>query len=163
MFKNKLFLGVFAGLTASIVKDAVNQILYSLRIIKILFAQYAVGVFISTMDTKSLLGIVTWYAVDFGLSALLGIIFIFILEKTKPKHIVFQGIVFGSTLYIGIYGALLAMGISSLKDRELMDVVLMIICHLVYGLTLGLFVQKYGRNLLTLSTVKAKNNDKIGT
>jgi predicted cobalt transporter CbtA len=48
LFKNIVFLGVFAGLAATIVKDALNQTLYSLKIIKILFAQYAAGVFIRT-------------------------------------------------------------------------------------------------------------------
>jgi hypothetical protein len=161
-FNNKIYLGAAAGIAATIAKDILNQGLYSLKILKALFAQYAIGMYVGLPEAKSLPGIIAGYFVDFGLSALLGIFFIFILEKTKSKHIVFQGIVFGSALYIGIYGALLAMGISSVAERELMDVVLMILCHLVYGLVLGLFVEKYGRNLLTLSTIKAKNDDRIG-
>jgi hypothetical protein len=96
--------------------------------------------------------------VDFGLSALLGIIFVFLLEKTKAKHIVFQGVVFGSVLFLSIYGALLAMGISSVNERELIDVVLMIFCHLTYGLTLGLFVRKFGKNSLGIPAVNGSSN-----
>jgi hypothetical protein len=145
MFKNKVFLGVFAGLTASIVKDAVNQALYSLKLIKILFAHYAAGVFISAKETNSLLGIVVGYFIDFGLSALLGIIFVFLLKKTKPTHLLFQGFLYGIALFLSLYGALLSFGISSVKERPLTDVVLMIFIHLIYGLVLGVFVQKLGR------------------
>jgi hypothetical protein len=145
MFNNKVYLGSAAGVTATIAKDILNQGLYSLKILKSLFAQYAIGMYVGPLEARSLTGITAGYFVDFGFSALLGIIFVFLLEKTKPKHIVFQGFVFGSALFLGIYGALLALGISSVKERELIDVVLMILCHLVYGLTLGLFVQKFGK------------------
>jgi hypothetical protein len=157
-FKNRIYLGVIAGVAATIAKDILNQGLYSLKIIKTLFAQYAIGMYVSLLEAKSLPGIIAGYFVDFGLSALLGIIFIFILEKTKSKHIVFQGFVFGSALFLGIYGALLAMGISSVKERGLIDVVLMILCHLTYGLTLGLFVRQFGKNALTLSAVNVRSN-----
>lgn len=158
MFNNEIYLGSAAGLAATIAKDILNQGLYSLKILKSLFAQYAAGMYVSPAEAKSLMGIIAGYFVDFGLSALLGIIFIFILEKTKPKHIVFQGLVFGSALYLGIYGALLAFGISSVNERELMDVVLMIFCHLIFGLTLGLFVWKFGKISLVLPPVNANNN-----
>lgn len=148
MFKNKLYLGVFAGLAATIVKDGLNQILYSFKVIKILFAQYAAGVFIIARETKSLLGIITGYFIDFGLSALLGIIFVFLLEKTKPSHLLFQGLLYGIALFISIYGALLSFGISSVRERPLLDVILMIFIHLIYGLVLGLFVQKFGRKAI---------------
>jgi hypothetical protein len=156
MFNNKIYLGAIAGVVATIAKDTLNQGLFSLKLIKILFAQYAVGMYVSPLEAKSLPGIIAGYFVDFGLSALLGIIFIFILEKTKPKHIVFQGLVFDSALFLSIYGALLAIGISSVKERELMDVVWMILCHLLYGLILGLFVQRFGKNLLTITAINIK-------
>ena len=149
MFKNRIYLGATAGVVATIAKDILNQGLYSLKILKTLFAQYAIGMYVSLPEAKTLLGVIIGYFVDFGLSALLGIIFIFILVKTKPKHIIFQGIVFGSALLIGIYGALLAMGISSVNQRKPSDVVLMIGCHLIYGLALGLFVNKFGKKLLS--------------
>ncbi|HEX3047627.1 MAG TPA: hypothetical protein VHY08_22940 [Bacillota bacterium] len=151
MFKNKVFLGVFAGLASTIVKDAINQVLYSFKIIKILFAQYAVGVFIKTVETKSLPGIVTGYFIDFGLSALLGIIFVFLLVKTKPIHLLFQGFLFGIAMFICIYGALLSFGISSVRERPLLDVILMFFIHLIYGLVLGLFVQKFGKKAFEVS------------
>lgn len=144
MFKNRVLLGVFAGLAASIAKDAVNQILYHLKIIKILFAQYAAGVLVKAAETKSLLGIGIGYFMDFGLSALLGIIFVFLLEKTKPTHLLFQGFMFGIAMFICIYGALLSFGISSVRERPLLDVILMILIHLLYGIVLGLFIQKFG-------------------
>jgi hypothetical protein len=145
MFKNKIYLGFCAGLAATIVKDVLNQTLYSLKLIKILFAQYAAGVFISAMESKSLPGIVVGYFIDAGLSALLGIIFVFLLEKTKPAHLLFQGFLYGIALFISIYGALLSFGISSIRERPLLDVILMIFIHLIYGFILGLFVQKFGR------------------
>jgi hypothetical protein len=151
MLKNKVFLGVFAGLTATIVKDAVNQVLYSLKIIKILFAQYAAGVFISAVEAKSLPGIVVGYFIDFGLSLLLGIVFVFLLEKTKPTHLLFQGFLYGIALFICIYGALLSFGISSIRERPLLDVILMFFIHLIYGLVLGLFVQKFGKKAFEVS------------
>jgi hypothetical protein len=148
VFNNRVFLGVFAGVTATLVKDGINQILYSLKAVKILFAQYAAGVFINAMEAKSLLGIITGYFVDFGLSALLGIIFVFLLEKTKPYHLLFQGFLYGLLLFISIYGALLSFGISSVIERPLLDVILMFFIHLLYGLVIGLFVQKFGRKAL---------------
>jgi hypothetical protein len=151
MIKNRVYLGVFAGLAATIVKDAINQILYSLKILKILFAQYAAGVFINAMETKSILGIVVGYFIDFGLSALLGIIFVFLLEKTKPTYLLFQGFLYGIALFICIYGALLSFGISSVRERPLLDVILMFLIHLIYGLVLGLFVQKFGRKAFEVS------------
>jgi hypothetical protein len=122
-----------------------------LKIIKILFAQYAAGVFVSAQDAKSLPGIVVGYCIDFGLSALLGIIFIFLLNKTKPTHLLFQGFMFGIAMFLGIYGALLSFGISSVKERPLPDVVLMIFIHLLYGLALGLFVRRFGRKALEVN------------
>lgn len=151
MFNNKVYLGVFAGLTASFVKDAISQILYSLGFLKVLFAQYAAGVFISAADADTLPGIMVGYFVDFGLSALLGILFIFILEKTKPTHLLFQGFMYGVTLFLGLYGASLSFGISSIRERPLPDVVLMFIVHLLYGLVLGLFTHKFGQKALDLS------------
>lgn len=148
MLNNKIYLGAMAGLVATIAKDILNQSFYTMKILKTLFAQYAIGMYVSPPEAKSLPGIIAGYLVDFGLSALLGIIFIFLLEQTKPKHIVFQGVVFGSALFLGIYGALLALGISSVDAREPSDVALMILCHLIYGLTMGLFVHKFGKILL---------------
>jgi uncharacterized membrane protein len=151
MFKNRVLLGVFAGLAATFAKDMINQIFYSLKIIKILFAQYAAGVFISATETKSLPGIMVGYFIDFGLSALLGIVFVFLLEKTKPSYLLFQGVLFGLALFICIYGALLSFGISSIRERPLLDVVLMIFIHLLYGLIIGLCVKKFGRKALEAS------------
>jgi hypothetical protein len=151
MFNNRVFLGVFAGLAATLVKDVLNQTLYSLKIIKILFAQYAAGVFVSAMEAKSLPGIVVGYFIDFGLSALLGIIFVFLLEKTKPNHLLFQGVMFGIALFLSLYGALLSFGLSSVKERPLMDVVLMIFIHLIFGIVLGLFVRKFGRKAVEVN------------
>jgi hypothetical protein len=151
MFKNKVYLGVFAGLAATVVKDLLNQVLFSAKVVKVLFAQYAAGVFIRAMETKSLFGIVAGYFIDFGLSALLGIIFVFLLEKTKPAHLLFQGFLYGIALFISIYGALLSFGISFVKERPLLDVVLMFFIHLLYGLVLGLFVQKFGRKALEIN------------
>jgi hypothetical protein len=148
MINNKIYLGAIAGVVGTIAKDILNQGFYCLKILKTLFAHYAIGMYVSPAEAKSLPGVIAGYLVDFGLSALLGIIFIFILEKTKSKHIVFQGIVFGSALYLGIYGTLLVMGISSVNERALLDVVLMIPCHLVYGLVLGLFIRKFGKDFL---------------
>jgi hypothetical protein len=153
MIDNKIYLGTVAGVAGTIARYLESG-LYSLKILKILFAQYAVGMYVSPVEAKSIPGIIARYFVDFGLSALLGIIFIFILEKTKPKHIVFQGLLFGSALYLIIYGTLLSFGISSIKDREFVDVVLMIFCHLIYGLILGLFVRKFGKKALALLEYK---------
>ncbi|HBE76226.1 MAG TPA: hypothetical protein DDW65_00335 [Firmicutes bacterium] len=148
MFKNKIILGVFAGLTATIVKDAINQTLYSLTIMKTLFAEYASGVFVSAMEARTMCGSILGYLIDFGLSSLFGIIFVFLLEKTKPKYIPFQGVLFGSALFIVIYGALISFGITAVKERTLSDAFIMIIIHFLYGLTLGIFVQKFGKSAL---------------
>jgi hypothetical protein len=150
MIKNKVYLGAFAGLAAAVVKDGIDQILNSLKIIKILFAHYAAGVFIGAMETKLWLGVAVGYLIDFGLSALLGIIFVFLLEKTKPTHLLFQGFLFGVAMFICIYGALLSFGISSVRERPLGDVILMIFIHIIYGLALGLFVLKFGRKALEI-------------
>jgi hypothetical protein len=150
MFNNKIYLGAISGVVATLTKDILNQGLYSLGILKTLFAQYAIGMYVSPQEAKVLPGILAGYLVDFGLSALLGIIFIGVIEKTKPKHLVFQGFLFGSAMYMLIYGALLSFGISSVKERGLIDVTLMIACHLAYGLTLGLMVRKFGKRVLEI-------------
>jgi hypothetical protein len=146
LFKNKIILGVFAGLSATLVKDVINQTLYSLAIMKTLFAEYASGVFVSAMEARTMCGSILGYLIDFGLSSLLGIIFVFLLEKTKPKYIPFQGVLFGLALFIGIYGALISFGITTVKERTLSDTFIMIVIHFLYGLTLGVFVQKFGKS-----------------
>jgi hypothetical protein len=57
MFNNKIYLGSVAGVVATIAKDILNQGLYSLKILKSLFAQYAVGMYVSPLEAKSLPGI----------------------------------------------------------------------------------------------------------
>ncbi|MCL6589463.1 MAG: hypothetical protein K6U80_05855 [Firmicutes bacterium] len=79
----------------------------------------------------------------------MGIVFVFLLGKTKPAHLLFEGFLYGIALFISIYGALLSFGISSVTERPLGDVLLMFLLHLLYGLVMGFAVQKYGQKALT--------------
>ena len=153
MFKNKVIFGSIAGLAATLIKDGINQTLYSLKILKTLFAQYASGVFVKSIEAHSLLGIIFGYFADFVVSAVIGIVFLYSLEKTQPKYIIYQGMIFGLIAWVGIYGVFISLHITSVAARPLIEVILMFFIHLVYGFVLGLIVNKYWKALLICDCV----------
>lgn len=148
MFQDQFLLGVASGALANIVMDIPQYPLWKTHIIRHPLSHYAGSLF---MDLQSLhhtwYGSVVSFLADYTYSALLGIIFIYLISAAQREDVnrgyyLTKGIFYGAFLWLISFGGLRSLAIVKLREVAPGDALIFFFLHLLFGLVLGWMAQK---------------------
>ncbi len=147
MLRDRLLFGALAGLVANQIMDLFEYPLWKLKAIKYMLGHYAASIFLSAETPHhTQIGAVVSFLADNIYSTSLGVLFLFLLSVTGERFILAKGFIYGLFLWFFSYGVLRSLSVVQLREvpANSWEIVLYLLLHLVYGLALGWFTQKYG-------------------
>ncbi|TCL76917.1 hypothetical protein EDC14_1001202 [Hydrogenispora ethanolica] len=146
---DKILMGAGAGLVADLLQDRLQSVMKKQGWIRLTLDQLAGSLFIrdvSLLDSPLAELVSTFSGVIF--SMILGILFVYLLDRLGFRYVVFKGVLFGAVLWFAVYGGLCAaLGIPHLQDHQPLHALVQLLGHLVFGLLLGGIVAWYNRAL----------------
>jgi len=139
MLKDRLMTGAIIGILANFVKLISNYIMYLLGMTDVVFWQIAASRFLVKEDLQRPVAYFIGAIADLTVTSVLGVVFVIILYFSGKDYIWLKGIGFTLTVWVGLFGTLLAQEVQTKIPQELLGIVVTIIAHLVYGLGFALF------------------------
>lgn len=143
MLKDNIILGSLVGLLADIFKLVANYIMYQFNLTSVVFWQITATRFLAKEDLYQLLAYIIGAIADLTISALLGVIFVYILYFTGKKYSWVKGVGFGLLVWVNLFGTLLGESVMQKIPQKPMNILVTIIAHFVYGLALAYFARLF--------------------
>ena len=144
MVKDLIFPGIVVGLLADAVKLTVNYILYLMNFTSVVFWQITATRFLEKADLFKPSAFFIGGVADITVSAMFGILFLYILYILGKKYLLIKGIGFGLLIWVGIFGTLLGQSVQQKIPQTTSGIVVTIVAHLFFGLSLALFTEWLG-------------------
>lgn len=147
--KDRVLLGVVAGLAGDIVKTAIDEISHKKKLSQRSFRETAAGVWLQkNSEVKSIKGQTLGGLLDLGMSLAGGIGTVYLLTETGRDHLLTKGLISG----IGL-GSFIDLAISSLPQNKIKPTdatshLSYMISHALYGLVTTMMVAKLGHPAL---------------
>lgn len=140
--QDKLTVGFIEGVIAGIVSSIADLLMvHGLKFGTIRFLDYA-GVHIYGFKPVSLGEQLFAEFVQLIFTGLLGILFIYLIDKVKPANILFKGSLFGILTWFVVYVVNILYKIEPLKRITLPSTLENYIASVIFGLVLGLAYQR---------------------
>lgn len=150
--KDRLLRATFTGFFAVIIKDLVDFIYIKLGFHGVLMAKVAAGAFVAKEDINSPLSLILGYSAHFTVGGILGVAFLVLIHLSGYDYSIIKGLFFGAVVWLFLPGMLLSLGISSFVPGDISSNFMLLLDHLAFGLTLGLFFPNF--------VLMQSNNDK---
>lgn len=93
--KDRVALGVFAGLCGNLTKTAIDELSYKMKISQRSFRETASGVWVSKKQARSVKGQILGGLLDFGMGTIGGIGTVYLLSKTGKANLWLKGLFLG--------------------------------------------------------------------
>ncbi len=155
--KDRVLLGVIAGLCGNLVKTAIDEVSLKKKISQRSFRETASGVWVSTQkEASNVKGQILGGLLDFGMATLGGIGTVYLLSKTGRDQLVTKGLVSGITVGSSISALLSAFPQNKVRPKDAASNLSYMLSHAVYGLITTFVAAKLGDDSLYDS--KPKNN-----
>ena len=143
--KDRIALGIAAGLIGNAVKMAIDEVSIKLKISQRSFRETAAGVWVSTKsEAKNVKGQVLGGLLDFGMGMLGGISMVRLLSKTGRDHIVIKGITSGIAMGSFITFLLGSLSKNRVRPTDAASNLSYMLSHAVYGLVATAAAAKLG-------------------
>lgn len=147
--KDRVLLGVFAGLLGNTAKTAIDEVSLRKKISQRSFRETAAGVWVSKRkEATSIQGQLLGGLFDFGMSSMGGIGITYLLSKTGRDHFVTKGIVSGVAIGSTITALLSALPNNKIKPKDAASNLSYMFAHAVYGVVTAGVVAKVGDHSL---------------
>lgn len=141
---DRICLGLLIGLLANIPKTLNDEFWFRMGYNKRRFSHIVAGIFLPNHIAKSKKGIIFGIYLEYFISCLLGIPFVYMLTYTGKDKAWLKGLISG-TLYFDILRGLLArVGIGKIYPKDLFTNVMMSISSSLWGITAGLLTSFLG-------------------
>lgn len=155
--KDRVLLGVIAGLCGNLVKTAIDEVSLKKKISQRSFRETASGVWVSTQkEASSAKGQILGGLLDFGMGTLGGIGIVYLLSKTGRDHLVTKGLVSGITTGSAITALLSAFPQNKVRPKDAASNLSYMLSHAAFGLITTFVAAKLGDKSLYDS--KPRNN-----
>ena len=152
MFKDKIIIGAVIGLLADALKLITNYIFFVLGFSKVVFWQVVATRFIQKEYLYHKLAYLIGAIADITVTALLGIVFVYVIYLFGSKNLWTKGVGFGLVVWVSLFGTLLGQTVEDKLPQDPTSVVVTLISHIVFGLALAIFTKVLGQDkLLVLS------------
>ncbi|MDW7651780.1 MAG: hypothetical protein SCK29_05750 [Bacillota bacterium] len=155
--KDRLILGMVAGLGGNAVKTLADEILLKQKISKRSFRSTAAGVWVSKeKEATNFNGQVLGALFDFGLGSMGGIGMTYLLSKTGRDHVLAKGVLSGIAVGSTITATLSAFPQNKVKPKDAASNLAYMFSHAIYGIITTATIAKLGHS--SLFDVKPVNN-----
>ncbi|MEL7565002.1 MAG: hypothetical protein AAGU27_08990 [Dehalobacterium sp.] len=149
LIQDKVVFGGLIGVLANISMNILQFPIWKLKIIKHPLSHYAASIFLEPQDLHHMMiGSIVSFLADYIYGAFLGVIFVYIIYLTGKNFLIIKGLIFGSFLWVFSFGGLGSLPIVTLQEVISADTIYYLLFHLVFGITLGILVKKYGEQAL---------------
>jgi len=149
LIQDKVVFGGFIGVLANVGMDILQFPIWKLKIVKHPLSHYASSIFLDPQTLHhSMIGSVVSFLADYIYSAFLGVLFVYLIYFTGKQFSITKGLIFGSFLWLFSFGALRSLSIVKLQEVVPLDNIYYLIFHLIFGITLGVIVKKYGEQVV---------------
>ncbi len=139
--KDKVMAGLTVGLLADSVKLIFNYACFSFGFTKTVFWQIAATRFLNRDDLFKPIAYLIGAIVDLTTTAVLGVLFIFLLRLTGRAYLWIKGAGFGLVVWVGLFGTVLSQATATKLPSEPATILVAAIAHLIFGLSLALFTK----------------------
>ena len=131
--RDRLQLGVIAGLTGVAVKDLVGGLITRAGRAEDPGPQRAAGMLLPAYKIATPLGRAAGWLADAAVGSLLGITSVYVLSFTGKDRAVLKGLTTGALAWVGLYGVLGNMGATNVRTVQPKTALSEFITHAVYG------------------------------
>lgn len=143
--KDRLILGMVAGLGGNVVKTVSDEILLRKKISQRSFRSTATGVWVSKeKEATNMNGQILGGLFDFGLGSIGGIGIAYLLSKTGRDHVVPKGILAGIAIGSTITATLSAFPQNKVKPKDAASNLAYMFSHALYGVITTAAIAKFG-------------------
>jgi len=142
--KDRVALGVFAGLCGNLTKTAIDEISYQLKISQRSFREAASGVWVTQKQSRSVKGQILGGLLDFGMGTIGGIGTVYLLSKTGRDQLMAKGLVSGVTLGSTITAFVSAFPQNRARPKDAASNLSYMISHAAYGIVTTYVAAKFG-------------------
>lgn len=155
--KDRVVLGVVAGLAGNVIKMAIDEISIKKKISQRSFRETAAGVWVSKKsEATNIKGQILGGLLDFGMGILGGISSVYLLSKTGRDHITIKGITSGITMGSFITFVMGTLPQNQVRPKDAASNLSYMLSHAVYGLVTTAVTAKLGHP--SLFDVKPQND-----
>lgn len=141
LIKDKVIVGALVGILADAIKLLSNYIMFRLDLTYVVFWQITASRFLEKPDLFKPVVYLVGGVADVTVTSLLGVVFIYVLYLTGKDYLWIKGIGFGMLVWVGLFGTLLGESVQKKIPHEPSGIIVTIIAHLVFGLSLALFAK----------------------
>ncbi len=143
--KDRVVLGVVAGLTGNAIKMAIDEIFVKTRVSQRSFRETAAGVWVSKRsEAVSTRGQILGSLLDYGMGVLGGISTVYLLSKTGRDHIATKGITSGIAMGSLITFVMGTLPQNQIRPKDAASNLSYMASHAAYGLVTTAVVAKLG-------------------
>lgn len=138
-YNSPIFTGVLIGLLADAVKLGTNYLAYALGYTNVVFWQIVATNVLPKEYLFSRSAILIGAVTDLTVTALMGVIFLYVIKYTGFDFLFLKGIGFALLVWVGVLGVLLGPSVEAKLPQTPSGVLVTIIAHLAYGIALSVF------------------------
>lgn len=143
--KDRILLGVIAGLAGNTVKTIIDEISLKQKISQRSFRNTAAGVWVTKKsEVTNINGQILGGLLDFGMATLGGIGTVYMLTKTGRDHIITKGLISGIGMGSSINFVLGTLPQNQIRPKDAASNLSYMLSHAVYGLITTFVVAKLG-------------------
>ena len=146
MLHDRIIFGALSGIIANLVMEVLEIIMWKFKIIPHPLFQHAGSLFmpLDAVYNTGLGGAIGFIACTVY-SALLGVVFIYILTFTGKRFSEVMGLIYGAGIWFVSYGGLCSLPIVKLSSaqRKPLGILLYFFLHLLHGFVLGKFARRF--------------------
>ena len=145
MLKDRLIVGALVGLLADAVKLAANYLAFLLGYTNVVFWQITAARFLNKGDLLKPVALLVGAVADLTVTSVLGVVFLYLIDKTGKNYLWIKGIGFGLAVWVGLFGTLLRQSIQGKLPQSSSGILVTIVAHIIFGLSLAFFTWLYYR------------------
>ncbi|MCR3921428.1 MAG: hypothetical protein NUK65_02790 [Firmicutes bacterium] len=142
--KDRVALGVLAGLGGNLVKTAIDELSYQMRISQRSFRETASGVWVSKRQSRSVKGQILGGLLDFGMGAVGGIGTVTLLSKTGRDKLLVKGLVSGVAMGSTVTALASAFPQNRVRPKDAASNLSYMVSHAIYGVVTTYVAAKLG-------------------
>lgn len=142
--KDRVLLGIVAGIGGNLVKLAIGKTGKKMQWAELHGPDMASGMFIPAIKLTSTKGRIVGYIADNVIAGILGIATVYGLSLCGKNNAVIKGLASGSAMWTCIYGIASGMGLTKVKPTSPKTVLNEFVSHSAYGLVTATLATKLG-------------------
>lgn len=148
MVKDRIVAGALIGIFADVIKLLVNYLAYLFGYTNVVFWQIVAAHFLQKGELSKPIALLIGGAADFTITAVLGIIFLYVAEYTGKSFLPVKGLGFGMIVWVGLFGTHLGQSVQGRITQDGTAILVTLVAHIIFGLSLAFFTWLYYRYAL---------------